>query len=210
MQIIKSKFKFKYTALLTGLVLNAWPHLYKKFPHRYAIHFSKAYIKYCQSISDWNEFVFIGNELVACIFCHPVKGFSVKIVVRLFTIFFKYLILWLFGYFGKINALWGFIKANSRKEKFLVKGYHNKSYEISLILVHSDYRNNGFGKILINNFEQHAKNKGFTEIVLTSDELSNWEFYGKIGFYKSYQCFDPVSSYLDDSKQHIFVYKKQI
>ncbi len=205
---IDTNFKDKNLIGLSNLVLDAWPHIYKKFPGIYAQRFSIAYIKFCKLISDRKEFVFDDNKLIACIFCQRIKNKSLNKKIQLLFMVIKYISLWILGYFGKHKYFRGFIRANSNKNKTLVKDYHEESYEISLFLVNSKYRYKGIGKEILNRFIQHAKSNGAKELILSTDELSNWMFYEKTGFYRSSECFDPVSSYLDNSKRKIFVYKK--
>ena len=210
MFIIKSNFQKEDIHKLAELVLNAWPHLFKKFPGKYAIRFSYAYIDYCNSISAWKKFTFNKEQLIACIFCQAGINNSISLRFKLFRLAFKYLFLWLIGYFGRYGAFGGFIKANSQKNNLIQKELKKGSYEIGLFLVHSKFRNRGLGKELLNYLIKDVEESGFDEIVLSTDEISNWMFYEKTGFYKSFECFDPVSSYLDGLEQRIFVYRRNL
>jgi GNAT superfamily N-acetyltransferase len=208
--MLVNKNRYKNKKDCANLVLDAWPHLYKKFPGKYAFRFASAYIDYCKLTSNWEDYLFVDNQLVACIFCRIPYKFSFIKKIHFIFVSFVFLLKWIFGYFGKENSFSCFLRANSLKSKMVIKNNSKKTYEISLFLVHSNYRNKGYGNKLLEKFSSFAKNSGFDELSLTCDSISNYGFYERNGFKRTFSCFDPVSSFLDNKTHDIFVYKKLI
>jgi len=61
MMITKNWYNTK--KVCANLVLDAWAHLYKKFPWKYAFRFASAYIDYCKLTSNREDYLFVDNRL---------------------------------------------------------------------------------------------------------------------------------------------------
>lgn len=80
--------------------------------------------------------------------------------------------------------------------------------EIELLIVDSESRGKGIGRVLVERFFKAARDMGCrTVTVYTENKSSNWGFYERMGFRKVESFYDNIASYYDNIHSTGMIYR---
>jgi len=174
--------------------------------------FKNAFINVARWNSTWSEVACISNNIVGFLFGRINSDFRLK---NRFKMFFSILVIFIsiisgkYGVLetnGKLSERFTFLKKFILSEIKIIKNHPKSDGEVILVVVGSNYKGKGIGKMLMDRFIDDAKSKNAKVITVYAVQSSNWKFYEIYGFRKYATFYDDMTSYAGNEDVRGFIY----
>lgn len=177
--------KFAVADLLrcVEIAIEVWPDIPESMTREEMTRLMKAYVEDSMTLSAWREVACISDEVVGVIFGSIEGGMGPGDRIRTSVL---RLLVWLrfvaHGRTSMLTRLSVFMKSIATEVK-LIKARPETDAEVTLLLLSSNHRGKGIGKLLMGRFLQEARSRSArTATVYTTDPGCNWHFYERCGF----------------------------
>lgn len=193
-----------------ALAAEAWPHFFPLLAHddRAQMGIQDLYVRSAFFSSTWHQGIYDKGELMGFLFGRLEKDFTWQSRFRVFweslRSAYRYMV------FLRPHIRTPFLTEHRILAQRIQEHTRDFDGEVLLFIVSKACRGMGIGKKLMENFLQHALERGASGIYLYTDHSSNWKFYERFGFQLQAMIYDDLLSHLEKRKVESFLYSMDL